>query len=281
MPRLLMIRQHQRLQESASASSSVSAQVTETPMLARGSRQRRRGPEALAVVADHRLAPLRADEVREREGPAQLRRVRPAHRRRSQQPQLRHPAHLRGRAHAAERMLRRQVAGQVAVQVHQLLGVVLDAQRARPVRQRPRGATVAARRAPHPQVDAARVHRLDHVERLGHLERAVVAQHHPARPDPDALRARRDLRDHHLRRRAGQRRRVVVLGQPVALVAQPVRQLRQGEGLPDRLRAVAARHDRDLVQDAQSHAHSLETARRPVPALAPAPALRTLPGEAR
>ena len=98
-----------------------------------------------------------------------------------------------------------------------------------------RGAPVAPGRAPDPEVDASRVERLQHPELLGHLERAVVGEHDAARPHADPAGPGRDLGDEDLRRRVGEPGRGVMLGQPVAVVAEPVSGLGEVEGLPDRL----------------------------------------------
>ena len=88
---------------------------------------------------------------------------------------------------------------------------------------------------PMPEVDAPRVERLEHPELLGHLERAVVSEHDAARPYADPARPGRDRGDEDLRGRVGESGRGVVLGQPVAVVAEPVGGLGEVEGLPDRL----------------------------------------------
>ena len=50
-------------------------------------------------------------------------------------------------------------------------------------------AHIAARRAAHAEIDAPRRERLQHAELFGHLERAVVRQHHAGAADADAPRA--------------------------------------------------------------------------------------------
>ena len=81
---------------------------------------------------------------------------------------------------------------------------------------------VGARGAAYAEIDASRVQSLQDPEGLGHLERGVVGEHYPPGADPDLLCHARDVPDHDLRRGAGYARQVVVLGQPVALVAEPV-----------------------------------------------------------
>ena len=48
-------------------------------------------------------------------------------------------------------------------------------------------APVRSRRAPEPQIDAARRDGLEHAELLGHLEGRVMWQHHAGAADTDAL----------------------------------------------------------------------------------------------
>ncbi len=99
--------------------------------------------------------------------------------------------------------------------------------------QGPRCALVAPRRAADPEVDAAGEERLQHAEVLGDLEGAVVAEHHAARAHAEVRGAHRHLADEDLRAGAGQGRAGVVLGQPVAVVAEPVDDLGQLQGLVD------------------------------------------------
>ena len=118
--------------------------------------------------------------------------------------------------------------------------------------QHAHGALVAARRAADAEVDAAGEQRLQHAEVLGHLERAVVRQHHAAGADLHALGQARDAGDQHLGRRAGERLAAVMLGQPVAMIAEPVAELRQLERLAHRVGRRAALADRRLVENAET-----------------------------
>jgi hypothetical protein len=96
-------------------------------------------------------------------------------------------------------------------------------------------------------------------ERLGDLQRAVVRQHDAAAADPDPVRGGGDLGDQDLRRRAREHRRAVVLGHPVAGVAEPLRQPRQVDRVPQRIGSARALGDRRLVEDAEQHHVSLPT----------------------
>jgi hypothetical protein len=129
-------------------------------------------------------------------------------------------------------MLGRQVAVQEAQHVRHLLHEVVDADlTAR--RQGAGGELVAAGRSADAEIDPARMEGLEHPERFRRLQCAVVLQHHPARADSDARRGRRHLRDEDLGARSRQRRRGMMLGQPVAVIPEPVGRPGQVEGLAD------------------------------------------------
>ena len=72
-------------------------------------------------------------------------------------------------------------------------------------------------------------------ERFGDLERRVVRQHDAAGADANRRGGRRDGRDHHLRAGADHARDVVVLSQPVPVVAGGLGTARQLERLVERL----------------------------------------------
>ncbi len=100
------------------------------------------------------------------------------------------------------------------------------------------GHGVGARGAPDAEVDAPRVQGLQNPEGLGDLQRGVVGEHDPAGAHPDPLRHARELSDQDLGRGAGDAREVVVLGQPVALVAELVGEPGKLEGVAKRMGAV-------------------------------------------
>jgi len=110
----------------------------------------------------------------------------------------------------------------VGQQLVHLAREVVAGDRAVGAPQRRRGDTVGAGRATDAQIDAPRVQRLEHPEGLGDTQRRMVGQHDAAGAHPQRAGARGHLADHHLRRRTGHARRVVVLGQPVAQIAPPL-----------------------------------------------------------
>jgi hypothetical protein len=88
------------------------------------------------------------------------------------------------------------------------------------VHQRQRRARVATRRAAYSEIDPSGKERLQHAERLGDFQRAVVGQKHAPRPDANARGGGGDAADEDLRTRVGERRDGVVFRQPVTVIAQ-------------------------------------------------------------
>jgi hypothetical protein len=117
---------------------------------------------------------------------------------------------------------------------------------------------VGARGAAYAEVDALRMQCLQYAEGLGHLERGVVGEHDPPCADPDLLCHARDVPDHDLRRGAGDARQVVMLGQPVPLVAEPVGEPSKLGRVAERLGSVRARADRRDVQDGEPKIHVVQ-----------------------
>jgi hypothetical protein len=79
-----------------------------------------------------------------------------------------------------------------------------------------------------------------------------VRQHHAAAADPEARGDRRDLADHDFRAGAGQAGGAVVLGDPVAVVAEAVGQAGEVQGVAQGVAAGGALRHRRLVEHAQA-----------------------------
>jgi hypothetical protein len=220
----------------------------------RGRAFARGGLELRAVGARHGVAAARVDEMREREAQPELRRECAAEVRGSEQPHLGRPFAAGLHAHALVRMVIRQRAVQVPHELPDALGEVVRA-RELPARHRVRGALVAAGRAPDAQVHAPRVECLQHAEDLGDLEGAVIGQKHPACAHAQAPGFRAQAREQHLRAGVGERGDGVVLGEPVALVAQRIRPASERQRGLDRLGRGAAGDDRGLVEDGELEGH--------------------------
>ncbi len=204
------------------------------------------------VGARHAVAAFGIDEVRVAERQAEVRRERRTVVARSQQPDVGRRSADRLRRHAQARMLVGQRIVQPGHEVAHLVGVVLGvAPVGLAVGQHAHGALVAARRAADAEIDAAGEQRLQHAEILRHLEGAVVRQHHAARADLHMLREAGDARDQHFRRRARQRLAAVMLGQPVAVIAEAIAELGQLERVAHRVGRRAALGDGRLVENAE------------------------------
>ena len=207
----------------------------------------------VATVALHRgCGGRRRDEVGEGERDAEAGGVDGAVEARPEHPDLRRRGHLRRGPQPLERLGERLLPGDERHQVLHLGGVVLDAEGVA-VGQGRRGQAVAARCAAHPEIDPARVHQFQHAEVLGHLERRIVRQHHAAGTDPDALGLPRHARDEDLGGRTRERFGRVVLGDPVAVVAERLAALRERDGVLDGGECVLAAADGRLVQHRELH----------------------------
>ena len=248
------------LAASRSASSSVSAQIGRDRSRHPRRVAARRRLEALAVEP-RKLGALRIDEVGERIGQAELGRPDRALRRRAEQPDLGPLRPAGQRRETRERVIRRQVVLEQREQLGELLGKVVRRGLTAIALQREHRVRVGSGRAADAEVDAAGMQRREHAEDLGHLERAVVRQHHAAAADADARRRGGDLRDQDLRRRAREHRRAVMLRDPVALVAERLGVAREIDRVAQRVGARRPLRDRRLVENAQDEGH-----RRIVPA---------------
>ena len=116
----------------------------------------------------------------------------------------------------------------------QLQNVLRERVGARILPEGPQRQLVGARRTPHPEVDPARVQRLQRPELLGDHERRVIRQHHATRADTNRLRSLCDVGDHHGRRRTRDSAQVVVLGDPVTAEAESLRLLREVQRVAQR-----------------------------------------------
>ncbi len=87
-----------------------------------------------------------------------------------------------------------------------------------------------------------------------------MVHHDAAGTDPHLPGEAGDPGDQDLRRRPGEADRMVMLRQPVAMIAEPVAGLRQLEGLCDGLRRRAALGNRRLVENTGFHVTRLAIA---------------------
>jgi hypothetical protein len=194
------------------------------------------------------------DEVGERVRQPQLGRPDGALRRRAEQPRL-------GALRPAREQLRvpgEDVVGRHAVleqgeQLGELLREIVGRGLTTVALERQHRQGIGAWGAAEAEVDALGMEPGERAEHLGHLERAVVGQHHAAAADPHRLRVLRDRRDQHLGRRTCERRRGVVFREPVALVAEALGVPGEVNGVRQRLGAGLVLRDRRLVENAELH----------------------------
>src|SRR5258708_33603831 len=95
----------------------------------------------------------------------------------------------------------------------------------------------------------------------------MVGQHHAAGSDPDAAGHRGDLPDHQVGRGARDGCKIVVLGQPVADVAERVRVARKVDAVAQRRGRLGAGGDDGKVEDREwNHGNKLMRYLRPTKA---------------
>lgn len=114
-----------------------------------------------------------------------------------------------------------------------------------------RGVHVGAGSPAETEIDAARKQGGQRAELLGDDQRRMVGQHDAAGADADGFGAAGNMGDDHGCGGAGNARHVVVLGQPVALVAQPLGMAGKIERVGQRLRCIAAFDDWRQVENGQ------------------------------
>ena len=93
--------------------------------------------------------------------------------------------------------------------------------------QRAHGRLIAARRAAKAEIDSSWVQRIERAELLGNHQRRMVWQHHAAGAKMQSGGIRGKVANQHRSRGAGDTDHIMVLGQPVAVIAALFRQLRQ------------------------------------------------------
>src|SRR4051794_1351786 len=164
-----------------------------------------------------------------------------------------------------EGMLRRRVVVQVAEQLGELLGEVVRRRLAAVSLQREHRARVRARRTAEAQIDSSGEEPAQRAEALGHLERAVVRQHHPAAAHADARRGRRDDAYQHLGARAGEPRCGVMLRHPVAVVAERLGVAGEIDRVVQGVRPGGSLRDRRLVEDAEPEGSAQASTSTPTP----------------
>ena len=167
----------------------------------------------------------------------------------AEQPDRRQRRVVGHRHHVVVGMAGGEIAGLPQDQFLQPLQKIVALAAIEPAAQRMRRRTVGAGRAAEAEIDAAGKQRLQHLEALGHHQRRVVGQHHAAGADADVFRHRRDLPDHQIGRRARDRGEVVMLGEPIADIAEPIDMARQVDAVAQRRGGFCACGDDGKVED--------------------------------
>ena len=91
--------------------------------------------------------------------------------------------------------------------------------------------SAAAGRASDTEIDTTWIKSVQYAKSLRDFHRAVMRQHHATRADPDVRGLGGDSRDHHFGRRARECAGRVMLGDPVALVAEAIGEAGELDGV--------------------------------------------------
>jgi hypothetical protein len=220
------------------------------------------GIHELTAVARRDLRAGGVDEVGEGVRQPELGRPDAALRRGAQQPGLGRVGEPGQGGEAPEGMVVGQAILEQPEQLGQLRGEVVGSGLAAVALQREGRHRIGAGRAPDGEVDAIGEEAGEDAEALGHLQRAVVGEHHAAAAHADARRGHRDRADQDLGARPGEHRAAVVLGEPVAVVAEVVGEAREVEGVAERVGAGRALRNGRLVEDAEHKRISHSASRR-------------------
>ncbi len=170
-----------------------------------------------------------------------------------QQPDGRQLHVVRNDADRPEGMVLREAAPGERQQLGDLSGELLRVERP----HRLRGGRVAARGAAQSQIDPPGVQGLESMEGLGDPQRRVVGEHDAAGADADARCGRCHVLDQDLGGRAGDAGEAVMLGQPVARVAEPVREAGQVDRVAEGLGRRGAGSNGGQVEHGERECHGV------------------------
>ncbi len=187
----------------------------------------RRRPEAAAIDLQGILQMVGREVRGEGEGQAEHGRQLGAEQAGAQEPDRHAQAGARHRLHGLAGL----GGAEVGLQLHHVLGEAVGPA-GEVAAERAGGGLIGAGGAAEAEVDAAGIERLERAELLGDHQRGMVGQHDAAGADADGRGAAGDVADDDRRGRAGDAAHVVVLGQPVAAIAQPL-------GVPGEVERVA------------------------------------------
>ena len=114
--------------------------------------------------------------------------------------------------------------------------------------QRKSRTAIRTGRAAKPEIDPSRGDRIEHAELLCDFQGRIVGQHHTGASDPDAVCRLPDRGDQDFRCRADNCFIAVMLGNPEALVTEPLAMLCQSDCVADRVAVRTANTGNRLVQ---------------------------------
>ena len=243
-----------------SARSTVSAASTPAVTIVYGSSRTRRGAERLAIQGDGvERADRRADVevmgegVGQTQQPGRLGRVAA----RPEQHDLGCRQQLRRRPEAIPRPVVAPSIAEQAEQVDELVRKVLGTETLGAATQCRGGQRVGAGSPADTEVDTSRVQRLEQGKLLGDHEGGVIGQHHAARSDADAGRRGGEVGHQHRRRGAGDRRHVVMLGDPEAVVPEVLGAPREHGRLGQRGRRARTVGHHGEIENGRRHGHAV------------------------
>ena len=220
---------------------------------ARGVQMRRR--LKVLAVGFHNLRPIggaHPEKVGVGERQAHFRRHKRRFVARAQQPHRRRRVRfVRRRRYLVERVVVGRAVVEIVDHIAHLLREMADVFGHTGVGEGGGGNLVAARRAPQAQVNAVGIEGVQHPKGFGHLKGAVMGQHHAAGTDADGAGVGGNLPHQHFGRSAGEIGQVVMLGNPIALVAQLFGGDGQGDAFAQGHAGAAALAHRRLVNYAQ------------------------------
>ncbi len=232
--------------KSRRASASVAAAKTLQPEHQVGRGESRRGTEGGAVDLDRLLHQARREMRGEGVGEPERRRELGAEEARAEHPDLDVGALAGNGADAGA------LAGRLEIveELDHVLREAVDVAGERAA-ERPRRRHVGAGGAAEAEVDAPGMEGGERAEGFRHHQRRVVGEHDAAGADADRRRAGGDMGDHHRGRGAGDAGHVVMLGEPVAAIAETLRMAGEVEGVAERRAGVTALGDGREVEDGE------------------------------
>ena len=112
---------------------------------------------------------------------------------------------------------------------------------------------IAAGRTAESEIDAARVKRFERAELLGNHQRCMIWKHDPAGADPNFFSLTADIGDDDRGGRTGNTGQIMMLGQPITMVAPLFRVSGKISTIPECERCVTAFNNRAQIENGVAH----------------------------